>query len=134
MTRNRDVCRRAAAALAVTLALTGLPDRPQAHAATGPAVTGPAVRPDRAAPGRVYVANLHSDTVSVVDPRTGTVTDTVPVGDTPNGLAVAPDGSRVHVADFGSDTLSVIDTRTATTLRTVPVGSGPTGVATTPHP
>ncbi|MFE1900364.1 YncE family protein [Streptomyces yangpuensis] len=57
------------------------------------------------------------------------MTDTIAVGDGPNGLAVAPDGSRVYVSNFDSDTLTVIDTGTATPTATIPVGDGPTGVA-----
>ncbi|MFJ3964526.1 YncE family protein [Streptomyces sp. NPDC090036] len=111
MTRNRHIAGRTTAVLCATIALTGLAAAP----------------PERPGP-LVYVANLHSDTVSVFDTRAGTVVDTVPVGDGPNGLAVGPDGCTVHVSNFESDTLSVIDTSTSATA-TVPVRDGPTGVA-----
>lgn len=65
----------------------------------------------------------------MISTRSRTVTETVAVGDGPNGLAVGPDGCSVHVSNFDSDSLSVIDTRTGRTV-TIPVGDGPTGVAT----
>jgi YVTN family beta-propeller protein len=56
----------------------------------------------------------------------------IPVGRTPDALAVTPDGSRVYVANFGGSTVSVIDTATNTVIATITVGSGPGGVAVTP--
>ncbi|MGH9264317.1 MAG: beta-propeller fold lactonase family protein [Acidimicrobiales bacterium] len=88
--------------------------------------------PAYAAPGRAYVANTVSDTVSVVDTATNTVVATIPVGDQPNALAVRPDGTRVYVANGGSDTVSVIDTATNTVVATIPVGNFPQGVAVRP--
>ncbi|MGW6786712.1 YncE family protein [Streptomyces sp. NPDC054987] len=60
------------------------------------ALTGLAAAPPERPDPVVHVTNLHSDTVSVVDIRTGAVVDDIPVGDGPNGLAVDPDGSRVY--------------------------------------
>lgn len=79
-----------------------------------------------------YVANLGSDTVSVVDVATQTVATTVPVGSNPDGVAATPDGTRVFVANFLSDDLSVIDTGTNTVSARIDVGSGPVGVAVRP--
>jgi YVTN family beta-propeller protein len=62
---------------------------------------------------KVYVANEHSNTVSVIATATNTVTATIAVGDVPIGVAVAPDSSKVYVTNFGSNTVSVIDTRSA---------------------
>ena len=36
----------------------------------------------------------------------------IPVGATPRGVAVAPDGDHVYVTNSGSNTVSVIDTTT----------------------
>jgi YVTN family beta-propeller protein len=44
-----------------------------------------------------YISNSGSDTVSVIDTATNTVTTTIPVDDTPLGVAVTPDGSRVSL-------------------------------------
>ena len=83
-------------------------------------------------PGRVYVANFASDTVSVIDTATNTVIATVPVGDGPRGVGVTPDATRVYVANEQSDTVSVIDTATNAVVATVAVGDWPTGVRATP--
>ena len=42
------------------------------------------------AAGTAYVANAYSNTVSVIDLATSTVTSTIPVGDFPQGVAMDP--------------------------------------------
>src|SRR5262249_45031946 len=76
-----------------------------------------------------YVANLGSDTVSVIATATNTVVATVPVGHFPRGVAITPDGTHAYVANDGSNTVSVIATATNTVVATVPVGSTPFWVA-----
>ena len=78
-----------------------------------------------------YVANLSSDTVSVIDTANNTVVATVPGGN-PVYVTVSPDGSRVYVANYTSDTVSVIDTATDSVVATVPVGTGPDNVTVSP--
>ena len=73
-----------------------------------------AVTPDGT---RAYVTNSGGDTVSVIDTATNTVTATIPVGDSPVGVAVTPDGTRVYVTNADRDTVSVIDTATNTRHR-----------------
>ena len=80
----------------------------------------------------VYVANYDSNTVSVIDGKTNTVTDTVSVGESPGGVAVNPTTNTIYVANFDPNTVSVIDGKTNTVTDTVPVGSGPEGVAVNP--
>lgn len=93
---------------------------------------------------RVYVTNVGSNTVSVIDTATN---QTVPVYDpsyqnlvsgigvglNPWGVAVNPAGSRVYVANSGSDSVSVIDAVSNTAINTVAVGSVPYGVAVNPQ-
>ena len=76
-----------------------------------------------------YITNGESNTVSVIDTATNTVTATVPVGSEPEGIAVSPDGTGVYVANLKSNTVSVIDTATNTVTATVSVGNNPHGVA-----
>jgi uncharacterized repeat protein (TIGR01451 family) len=80
-----------------------------------------------------YITNAGSDTVSVIDTSTNTVTATVPVGNTPSGVAVTPDGAFVYVTNQFGDNVSVIDTSTNTVTAIVPVGDRPFGVAVTPN-
>jgi DNA-binding beta-propeller fold protein YncE len=64
---------------------------------------GSSVRPARAAPF-AYVTNEFSRTDK------NTVVSTVPVGEDPSGVAVAPDGKRAFVANEGSNNVSVVAT------------------------
>jgi YVTN family beta-propeller protein len=47
----------------------------------------------------------------------------VPVGTSPSGIAVTPDGAHVYVSNQGSNTVSVIDTASDTVVATVPVAA-----------
>ena len=79
---------------------------------------------------KIYVANLGSDNVTVIDGATnGTLT--VDVGDSPVAVAVNPVTNKVYVANQGSDNVTVIDGTTNTTT-TVPTDSGPCAVAVNP--
>jgi len=55
-----------------------------------------------------YITNMGSNTTSVIDIANNTVTATVPVGTSPWGVAVSPDGSKVYVANNESNDISVI--------------------------
>jgi YVTN family beta-propeller protein len=60
----------------------------------------------------VYVTNsgldpIKDDRVSVIDTAPNAVVATVPVGDAPLGVAVAPDGRRVYVTNSASNSVSV---------------------------
>jgi YVTN family beta-propeller protein len=89
-----------------------------------------AVTPDGS---KVYVANSHTNTVSVIDTATNTVVGSpITVGTGPEGVAVTPDGSKVYVANLGG-TVSVIDTATNTVVGSpMSGGTNPLGVAVTP--
>ena len=81
-----------------------------------------------------YVANFHTNTVSVIDTASNNVTATIRVGMFPVGVAVAPDGTLVYVANFAGGTISVVDTSTNTVTNTFSLGnrSFPTMLAITP--
>ncbi|MFI7500959.1 beta-N-acetylglucosaminidase domain-containing protein [Streptomyces sp. NPDC049687] len=79
-----------------------------------------------------YAANQGSDTVSVIDVASGTVTGTVAVGRVPAGLALTPDGGTLWVADYTDGTVQPVDTGTLTAGTAIPVGSGPENMAVTP--
>jgi YVTN family beta-propeller protein len=62
------------------------------------------------------------------------VVDEIPVGNSPLGIAVTPDGRRAYVANFafGSNAVSVLDLENQTFLQNVAVGSRPADVAVSP--
>jgi YVTN family beta-propeller protein len=78
--------------------------------ATIPVGVGPsgvAINPSN---GLVYVANVRSNIVSVIDPATNKVVATIPVGEGPSGVAINPSNGLVYVANFRSSTVSVVST------------------------
>src|SRR5215469_881901 len=96
--------------LLLTLALGCLPARAQSFA---------------------YVTSDAND-VSVINTATNTVVATVPVGATPFGVAITPNGAFAYVANFNFDDVSVINTATNTVVATVTGLNEPNGVAITP--
>jgi YVTN family beta-propeller protein len=84
---------------------------------------GFAFTPDGA---RAYLADDNHDTVSVIDTASGTVMDTIAVGNSPYSVAITPDGNRAYVANEQATTVSVINIARPAT---VSVGSNPIGIA-----
>lgn len=78
---------------------------------------------------RAYVTLVNDNAVAVVRTDTNEVTQTIPVGDRPRGIAVSPDGNEVYVANAGDGNVSVINTDTKTVVATIPVGDEPQGIA-----
>jgi YVTN family beta-propeller protein len=78
---------------------------------------------------KLYVTNMGSNTVSVIDTSQLKVIATVEVGKSPDHAAATPDGRLVYVTNGGSDSVSVIDTNQQQVVMTIPVGKGPHGVA-----
>jgi YVTN family beta-propeller protein len=93
--------------------------------------------------GRLFVACASSNSVAVVDPRRGVVTETImtalfpraPEGSTPDALAVAPDGKTLYVANADNNCVAVIDIAAPSRSQVkgfIPTGWYPTAVAVTP--
>lgn len=82
--------------------------------------------------GFAYIANYGSKSVSVINTATNTVAATVPVGDSPWGVAVAPAGNYIYVSNQQSNTVSVIDGSNNTVISTINVGSSPEGIVISP--
>ncbi len=70
----------------------------------------------------------------MIDTATNTVeATTIPVGTSPRGVAVTPDGNHAYVANVISNNVSVIDTSTNTVVETpILVGDSPSLVAVAP--
>jgi YVTN family beta-propeller protein len=56
----------------------------------------------------IYVANAGSNSVSVINPTTNTVIDTIPTGTTRVGIAHNPNNNHIYVTNAGSNTVSII--------------------------
>lgn len=81
---------------------------------------------------RLYVANLATDGVTVLDVESLELVERVSVGDGPNESRVTPDGRTLFVANWNSSDVTVIDTTTFESVATLSVGEGTHGVAISP--
>ena len=76
-----------------------------------------------------YITDSFSNSVLVIDTATNAVVATVPVGNSPRGVAVNSLGTRVYVVNSADNTVSVINTLTNIVIATIGVGFAPIGVA-----
>ncbi len=81
---------------------------------------------------RIYIPNIGSDNVTVMDAATRLIITHIPVGGGPEGAAVSPDGSHLYVANQKDDNLHVIDLETYETVNMVRLGSCPIRLEFTP--
>lgn len=65
--------------------------------------------------------------------RPPAVTQTIPVGSGPYGVAVSPVTGRIYVTNSDDGTVSVINGRNGTVTSTIDVGSNPVAVAVSPQ-
>jgi YVTN family beta-propeller protein len=83
-----------------------------------------------------FISNNHDNTVSIIDVPSGTVIGAVPVGQAPEGITVAPNGTTVYVANTFGPSVSVIDAAQfpQVVTATIPIpGPTPTSVAISPN-
>jgi YVTN family beta-propeller protein len=75
--------------------------------------------------GRAYVANLHSDNVTVLTSNILTASElaVVPAGSAPIGVVAHPTLNRVYVANWLGRSVTVINTTNQTVVTTVPTTS-----------
>ncbi len=79
-----------------------------------------------------YVANIGSDSVSVLDLANNAMVATIPVGDSPIDAAINPAGTRVYVANVATAAISVINTASNTVVASVPLALPANDVAVNP--
>ena len=72
-----------------------------------------------------YVSNEKSNTVSVIDTDSWTVTKTIKVGQRPRGIDFTRDGKFVMVAVGDDDTIQMIDAKTQSVVDSLPSGPDP---------
>ena len=93
--------------------------------------------------GRLFVACASSNSVHVIDPKRGVVTEVIytglfpkaPEGTTPDAVAVSPDGKTLYVANADNNCVAVVDVEKANESIVkgfIPTGWYPTAVAVTP--
>jgi len=90
---------------------------------------------------KLYVANAHSDTVSVINTADDSSAATVLIrpdgattlaGATPTGLALTPDESRLYVTLGDMNAVAVVDLSAGATVGYIPTGWYPTAVVASP--
>lgn len=76
---------------------------------------------------RAYVAVAGEDSVAVLDMYNGAILGRIPLqgGDSPEALALSPDGRRLLSANPGSDTVSVMDPESLLEMTRIQVGQRP---------
>src|SRR5438067_11844150 len=107
------------AVLAQGKLLPGMPaplDPGDIYAADRPGALSPVVKNF---PPRVYVPNTESNTVSVIDPATYKVIETIQVGRQPQHVTPSYDMTRLWVLNDKGDSLTAIDPVTGKKAETV---------------
>ena len=77
----------------------------------------------------VLISDLDGGELVVVDAGARVEVKRIPLGRSPEGILVAPDGGRAYVAVTGDNAVAVIDLRTLTVLGRFETGTGPDGMA-----
>jgi YVTN family beta-propeller protein len=79
-----------------------------------------------------YVANLNSNTLSVIDTDTDVVVATVNAGPTPRDVEATPDGRYILVVNQSLNQVTVLDASNYAMVATVAVGNFPCAIAIAP--
>lgn len=82
---------------------------------------------------RLFVSNEKSNTVSVVDSRTGELETTLEIGERPRGIGLSPDHKTLYVALSGDDAIGMVDVATLKFLGKLHGGDDPETFAVHPN-
>lgn len=74
---------------------------------------------------RVWVANVRSNSVGVMEASSQRFVADIPVGSQPQALALDDGDNNLVVANYASNNVSIVDARKDTVLKTLNVGAGP---------
>jgi len=77
-------------------------------------------------------ANTETNSLDIIDPASGKLIDSIPVGNSPQYILISPDGQRVYVSNWESGDVSVVDLGTRNVIATIPIGVNPLGMTITP--
>ncbi len=73
----------------------------------------------------IYVTNINSGSVSVINTEEGRIENIIPVGKKTEGIAITPDGAELWVTNIEEDFISVISTESYETITKLTTGSLP---------
>ena len=89
--------------------------------------------PLAAATSRIYVLNNAGTTISVIDPASNKIVQTLEGIEVPEGAHFSPDGSRVYVTNGSEKFLDVLDRKTGKLIKRVPISGYANDLAVTPN-
>ncbi|HET6142188.1 MAG TPA: hypothetical protein VFE02_01675 [Candidatus Acidoferrales bacterium] len=90
-----------------------------------------AARPAAAGISRIYVTNSAGDTITVVDPVTNKVVQTITGIEVPHGVNFSKDGKQVFISNESESVLDVVDQKTGKIINKVPLSGHPNNIAVT---
>lgn len=76
----------------------------------------------------IYESTSNTQSLTTIDPISGSMRNRVKIGGDPRGIAITSDGARAFVANSYSNTVSIINLRDASQVAIAPVGIRPNGV------
>jgi YVTN family beta-propeller protein len=78
---------------------------------------------------RVYQTNSAGDEVTIIDPATNKVVQTVKDIEVPHGVTFAPDGKRAYITCEAEKTVWAVDTKTAKLIAKAPLSGHPNNLS-----
>ena len=82
---------------------------------------------------RLFVTNEKSNSVSVIDSRTGQVETTLEIGDRPRGIGLSPDHKTLYVALSEENSIAMVDVASLKTIGKLNAGEDPETFAVHPN-
>ena len=87
--------------------------------------------PLAAATSRIYVTNNAGTTISVIDPATNKVVETITGIEVPESVHSSPDGSRLYISNGSENFVDVLDRKTRKPIKRVPISGRANDLAIT---
>ena len=87
--------------------------------------------PLAAATSGIYINNNAGTTISVIDPATNKVVQTIKGIEVPEAVHASPDGSRLYITTGSEDVLDVLDRKTGSIIKKIPISGHANDLAVT---